>query len=97
MEELWLLMNDLLRASALASSRGLRLETYQVIPMSMQLGLVEWVEVSGKYECFFVISCAWSQGTAPLKSLLEDELKSEASSKRYQAKGLTDLPACKVF
>jgi DNA-dependent protein kinase catalytic subunit len=44
-EELWLLMNDLLRHNALTSSRGLQLETYLVVPMSMQLGLVEWVEV----------------------------------------------------
>lgn len=47
-EELWLLMNDLLRGNALTSARGLRLETYQVVPMSMQLGLVEWVEVKKK-------------------------------------------------
>jgi DNA-dependent protein kinase catalytic subunit len=43
-EQLWHLMNDLLRANTSTSARGLLLETYKVVPMSLQLGLVEWVE-----------------------------------------------------
>ncbi len=43
-EQLWDLMNDLLLKSTSTNARGLRLETYKVVPMSLQLGLVEWVE-----------------------------------------------------
>lgn len=78
-EELWLLMNDVLRRNALTNARGLQLETYQVVPMSMQLGLVEWVE-----------------GTAPVKSLLEDQLKLEHAEKPNRAKSLAELGAYKV-
>ena len=43
-EELWLLMNDLMRNNTSTSSRGLLLETYQVVPMSPKLGILEWRE-----------------------------------------------------
>lgn len=43
-EELWRLMNELLASNPSTSSIGLQITTYQVLPLSLQLGLVEWME-----------------------------------------------------
>lgn len=42
-EQLFGLMNDIMANDSACSQRGLRLRTYQVIPMTPRVGLIEWM------------------------------------------------------
>ncbi|XP_067044037.1 DNA-dependent protein kinase catalytic subunit-like [Acropora muricata] len=43
-EQLFGLMNDVMASDPACSQRGLRLRTYQVIPMTPRVGLIEWIQ-----------------------------------------------------
>ncbi|XP_033121520.1 DNA-dependent protein kinase catalytic subunit-like [Anneissia japonica] len=43
-EQLFTLMNEILDKDATCCQRGLKLKTYQVIPMTPSLGLIEWLQ-----------------------------------------------------
>lgn len=43
-EQLFCLMNDIMSDDPACSQRGLRLRTYQVIPMTPRVGLIEWMQ-----------------------------------------------------
>ncbi|XP_015748747.1 PREDICTED: DNA-dependent protein kinase catalytic subunit-like [Acropora digitifera] len=43
-EQLFGLMNDVMTSYPACSQRGLRLRTYQVIPMTPRVGLIEWIQ-----------------------------------------------------
>ncbi|XP_063961376.1 DNA-dependent protein kinase catalytic subunit-like [Lytechinus pictus] len=43
-EQLYCIMNGILAQDAACSQRGLTLKTYQVIPMTSRLGILEWVK-----------------------------------------------------
>lgn len=43
-EQLFGLMNDVMADDPACSQRGLRLRTYQVIPMTPRVGLIEWID-----------------------------------------------------
>ncbi|XP_071960307.1 DNA-dependent protein kinase catalytic subunit-like [Antedon mediterranea] len=43
-EQLFTLMNEILEKDATCCQRGLKLKTYQVIPMTPRLGLIEWLQ-----------------------------------------------------
>lgn len=43
-EQLFEVMNGILRESAAGAKRGLKLCTYKVIPMTGNVGMIEWVK-----------------------------------------------------
>lgn len=56
-EQLFEVMNVILKESGPAAKRGLRLGTYKVIPMTGSVGMIEWVKNTRPLKVCLVLSC----------------------------------------
>jgi DNA-dependent protein kinase catalytic subunit len=72
MEELFEVMNGILMEDPACSQRGLSLKTYQVIPMTPRIGMIEWVQNTKPLKDFMQ------------SALTDDEKKSYANAGKWQ-------------
>ena len=55
------LMSDVLAQNAETKSSDLSLQIYDVIPMTLKLGLIQWVPNTTTYQCFYESMCSKSK------------------------------------
>ncbi|XP_045147611.1 DNA-dependent protein kinase catalytic subunit [Echinops telfairi] len=66
-EQLFEVMNVILSRDAACSQRNMQLKTYQVIPMTSRLGLIEWIENTFTLKDLLLITMSQEEKTAYLR------------------------------
>ncbi|XP_056648968.1 DNA-dependent protein kinase catalytic subunit-like isoform X1 [Diorhabda sublineata] len=83
-EQMFCLMNDILRNDAICSNSGLDILTYQVIPLTPNLGIIQWINDAIPLQTFLDKSLKTKRGQKDIHESIREEYISFLNVKKMK-------------